>query len=84
VRHVVNVPVPHVTAVSFVGPQRDRLLITSARDELEPERRAQFPLSGRLFLADVDAVGLPTSRWAVSVDGPGWTHLTADDEPETP
>jgi sugar lactone lactonase YvrE len=84
VRHVVHVPVPHVTAVSFVGPSRDRLLITSARDELEPERRTQFPLSGRLFLADVDAVGLPTSRWTVSVDGAGWTHVTADDEPGKP
>jgi sugar lactone lactonase YvrE len=84
VRHVVHVPVPHVTAVAFVGPQRDRLLITSARDELEPERREQFPLSGRLFLADVDAVGLPTSRWTVAVDGAGWTTETTDDEPETP
>jgi sugar lactone lactonase YvrE len=84
VLHVVQVPVPHVTAVSFVGPSRDRLLITSARDELEPESRAQFPLSGRLFLAAVDAVGLPTSRWAVSVDGTGWTHVSADDEPEKP
>ncbi len=86
VRHVVQVPVPHVTAVSFVGPRRDRLLITSARDELEPDRRAQFPLSGRLFLADVDAVGLPTSRWTVAVDRVGWTHVTDPhpDEAETP
>ena len=86
VRHVVHVPVPHVTAAAFVGPERDRLLITSARDELEPERREQFPLSGRLFLADVDAVGLPTSRWAVAVEGPGWTSETDPhrDEPEKP
>ena len=82
--HVVHVPVPHVTAVAFVGAARDRLLITSARDELEPERREQFPLSGRMFLADVDAVGLPTSRWSVAVDGAGWTHLTAPDQTETP
>ena len=74
--HVVHVPVPHVTAMAFVGAARDRLLITSARDELEPERREQFPLSGRVFLADVDAVGLPTTRWSVAVDGPGWTRLT--------
>jgi sugar lactone lactonase YvrE len=82
--HVVHVPVPHVTAVAFVGPARDRLLITSARDELEPERREQFPLSGRVFLADVDAVGLPTTRWTVAVDGAGWTLLTDRDPTETP
>ena len=83
---VVHLPVPHVTAVAFVGPQRDRLLITSARDELDPERRAEFPLSGRLFLADVDALGLPTSRWTVSVDGVGWTTVPdlQHDEPEKP
>jgi sugar lactone lactonase YvrE len=81
--HVVHVPVPHVTAVAFVGAARDRLLITSARDELEPERRAQFPLSGRLFLADVDATGQPTTRWTVAVDGDGWTR-TDPDTPEIP
>lgn len=75
VMHVVRVPVPHVTAMAFVGPARDRLLITSARDELEPERREQFPLSGRMFLADVDAAGQPTTRWKVAVDGAGWTQL---------
>jgi sugar lactone lactonase YvrE len=84
VLHVVHVPVPHVTAVAFVGPERDRMLITSARDELEPERLAQFPLSGLLFLADVDAVGLPTSRWTGAVDGAGWTRVTAPDPTETP
>lgn len=82
--HVVHMPVPHVTAMAFVGTARDRLLITSARDELEPERRAEFPLSGRMFLADVDAVGLPTSRWTVAVDGAGWTALPSLDHPENP
>ncbi len=80
---VVELPVPHVTAMAFVGPARDRLLITSARDELEPERREQFPLSGRMFLAEVDAVGLPTSRWAVAVEGDGWTRTTGPDPTET-
>jgi sugar lactone lactonase YvrE len=82
--HVVHVPVPHVTAMAFVGADRDRLLITSARDELEPERRVQFPLSGRMFLADVDAVGLPTSRWTVAVDGDGWATVPSLDTPENP
>ena len=84
--HLVHLPVPHVTAIGFVGPARDRLLITSARDELEDDRRAQFPLSGRLFLADVDAMGLPTSRWTVAVDGDAWTTETNphDETPEAP
>jgi len=74
--HTVDLPVPHVTAVAFVGPRRDRLLITSARDELDAEARARYPLSGRLFLADVGAFGLPTRRWSVT-DGPSWRHSRA-------
>ncbi len=56
----VRLPVPHVTAVAFVGPARDRLLITSARDELDAAERARYPDSGRMFFAEVDARGLPT------------------------
>ena len=78
--HTVTLPVPHVTAVAFVGPARDRLLITSARDELDDAARASFPLSGRLFVADVGAVGLPTTRWAAT-DGPGWHHSRAPHPP---
>jgi hypothetical protein len=37
-----------------------------------------------VFLADVDAVGLPTTRWTVAVDGAGWTLLTDRDPTETP
>jgi len=74
--HTVTLPVPHVTAVAFVGPARDRLLITTARDELDATARATYPLSGRLFLADVGAVGLPTHRWVVT-DGSFWHHSRA-------
>lgn len=68
----VQVPVPHVTAVAFVGPERDRLLITTARSEFDEPLRRQLPEAGCLYLADVAAVGLPTSRWAGTVDGPRW------------
>lgn len=78
---VVNLPVPHVTAVAFVGAARDQLLITSSRDELDAERRARHPDSGRLFLADVDAVGLATSHATVRTDGPGWTLVPAPTGP---
>jgi len=60
---VVHVPAPHVTAAAFVGPALDRLLITTARVELDDETLTRYPDSGGLFLADVDAVGLPTTRW---------------------
>jgi sugar lactone lactonase YvrE len=66
------VAAPHVTAVCFVGPRLDRLLITTARDELDEPRRRLFPDSGRLFLADVGAVGLPPRSWSGSTDGSGW------------
>jgi sugar lactone lactonase YvrE len=48
---------PNVTCPAFVGPKLDRLLITTARSDGDPD-------SGRLFLADVDAVGLPATPWA--------------------
>ncbi len=60
----VRVPAPHVTSVCLVGPARDRLLVTTARDELSEHDRSLYPLSGRLFIAAVDAEGLPTRRWA--------------------
>jgi sugar lactone lactonase YvrE len=70
----VRVPAPHTTKPAFVGPALDRLLVTTARDELSPEQRAAWPLSGRLFLADVGYVagvgggeigtGRPAQPWA--------------------
>jgi len=60
----VRVPAPHTTKPAFAGPALDRLLVTTARDELSPEQRAEWPLSGRLFVADVGAVGRPAPPWA--------------------
>jgi sugar lactone lactonase YvrE len=64
----VRVPAPHTSSVAFVGPQLDRLLITSARKELSAADVTAWPLSGRLFLADVGAIGQPTPAWAGSCD----------------
>lgn len=69
----VHVPAPHVTAAAFVGPAMDRLLITTARVELDDEALARYPDSGGLFLADVHAVGLPTTRWT-----PPPEHITTE------
>ena len=65
----VDVPAPNVTAVAFAGPARDQLLITTARDELDPAQLASYPDSGRMFLAQVHAVGLPSNTWHPPVEG---------------
>jgi sugar lactone lactonase YvrE len=61
------VPAPHTTKPAFAGPALDRLLVTTARDELSPEQRTAWPLSGRLFLAGVGGAvgaGRPAPPWA--------------------
>jgi sugar lactone lactonase YvrE len=60
---VVRVPAPHTSSVAFVGADLDTLLITTASKELTEEQLAEFPDSGRLFLADVGVRGLPTTPW---------------------
>lgn len=59
----VEVAAPHTSSVAFVGPGLDRLLVTTARDELTAEQLEAFPDSGRLFLADVAVAGLPVAPW---------------------
>ena len=67
VLHVVEVAAPHTSSVAFVGPELDRLLITTASAELDPARLSEFPGSGRLFTAPVGALlgvrGQPTTPW---------------------
>jgi sugar lactone lactonase YvrE len=60
---VVEVGVPNPTSVAFVGPDLDRLLITTARHELSDDELAADPDSGRLFLTDVEARGVPVALW---------------------
>jgi len=66
---VLDVPAPHTTSVAFVGPALDRLLITSATADLGAEQLAAYPMSGRLFLADVGVAGLPVTPWAGPISG---------------
>jgi hypothetical protein len=47
-----------------VRPALDRLLITTVTKGLGPDGLARYPDSGRLFLADVGASGLPATPWA--------------------
>ncbi len=60
----VAVAAPHTSSVAFVGPARDRLLITTAREDLSAAQLEAHPLSGRLFIADVGERGVPTETWA--------------------
>ncbi|RSM72121.1 hypothetical protein DMB66_05790 [Actinoplanes sp. ATCC 53533] len=61
---VVTVPAPHTTSVAFVGADLGRLLITTATAGLGADQLAAYPMSGRLFLADVGVAGLPVTPWA--------------------
>jgi sugar lactone lactonase YvrE len=61
---VVTVPAPHTSSAAFVGRDRDRLLITTAKDDLSADELTAYPYSGHLFLADVEATGLPAYRWS--------------------
>jgi sugar lactone lactonase YvrE len=61
---IVDVPAPHTSSVAFVGDGRDQLLITTATADLPAEQLAAFPDSGRLFLADVGATGIPVTPWS--------------------
>ena len=47
----VEVDASHVTACAFGGPNRDELYITTAKHGLSPERAAEEPHAGSLFIA---------------------------------
>lgn len=75
----VTVDAPLVTSVSFVGEDRDLLLITTARDELTPAQRAAHPNSGRLFIADVGVIGHPPYLWNPDLTKPDLAHPQPED-----
>jgi sugar lactone lactonase YvrE len=54
----IQLPVPHVTCCAFIGKNRRTLLITTAKKGLTSEELDQYPLSGHVFIAEVDVVGL--------------------------
>jgi sugar lactone lactonase YvrE len=66
VLEIVEVPAPNTTCASFVGEMLDQLLITTAREQLDDQQLARFPDSGGVFLAHVDARGLPAAVWGGS------------------
>lgn len=64
----VAVPAPETTNAAFVGPDLDRLLVTTAREHLDTTALEAAPRSGCLFLAEVGVRGLPTAPWAGHTD----------------
>jgi sugar lactone lactonase YvrE len=64
----VDVAAPNTTSVAFVGGALDTLLITTASEQLSEAQLAQYPDSGRLFMADVAVGGIPVPRWAGTPD----------------
>lgn len=57
----VAVDCPNVTSCCFGGEDLDQLWITTARIGLDDAALAAHPASGGLFMAEPDAVGLPTT-----------------------
>lgn len=60
---IVDVDAPRTSCVTFAGPNLDRLVISTAIDDLTDEQLTAHPQSGSLFLADVEARGLPATAW---------------------
>lgn len=63
----VNIPAPKVTSCAFGGPKLDKLYITTASVEMSEAELLEYPLSGSLFVADVDATGVPANKFKPSV-----------------
>lgn len=62
---VVSTPLaPHTSSVAFAGPDLDLLVVTTAQQHLTPQQLREFPASGALFIARVDATGLPERPYA--------------------
>ncbi|MEU7293692.1 SMP-30/gluconolactonase/LRE family protein [Streptomyces exfoliatus] len=60
----VEVPASHVTSCAFAGPDLDVLVITTASEGLDEERRAAEPDAGRLFVCRPGTTGLPQPPYA--------------------
>ncbi|MER5308576.1 SMP-30/gluconolactonase/LRE family protein [Streptomyces sp. NPDC002773] len=60
----VEVPASHVTSCAFAGPDLDVLVITTATEGLDEDRRRAEPEAGRLFACRPGARGLPTPPYA--------------------
>lgn len=65
---IVTVDAQQASCPGFVGPNLDRLAITTAQEGLE----TIADQAGAIFLADIGATGLPAHRWAGNTTTPYW------------
>ena len=63
VKTELTLPVTQVTSLAFVGPRLDRALVTTAAFGMTPDDLNLQPDAGRLFLADLQVSGQPSTRW---------------------
>ncbi|MDT0184035.1 SMP-30/gluconolactonase/LRE family protein [Microbacterium sp. ARD31] len=60
----IDVPAPHVSCVTFAGPDLDTLVITTATENLTDEQLVQYPLAGLLFTIRPGVRGNHPHLWA--------------------
>lgn len=63
VDRAIALPVSQITSCAFGGRGLDTLYITTARQNLTPERLAAEPLAGALFAVRPGVSGLPEPEW---------------------
>lgn len=59
----VKVPAPHTSSIAFGGADLRDLYITTAREDLDEDELAEFPLSGSVFRWRSEVTGRPSSEW---------------------
>ena len=60
--HAVSFDAPHTSCPAFGGSALDALFVTTAREGMDKDALARFPLSGQLFSAPGIGKGLPEPR----------------------
>jgi sugar lactone lactonase YvrE len=53
----IEVPAPHVTSCAFVGENLNKLMITTAQENMSEEDLIKYPQSGDVFLAEIKVKG---------------------------
>jgi sugar lactone lactonase YvrE len=61
---IVSLPTPHITSPAFGGPALDRMFVTSAREGLSDEQRAQDGDAGAVFVCRPGVAGRPQRPFA--------------------
>ena len=55
---MIKIPVPMVESVAFGGKNLKKLFVTTSRLNMEKDQIKAVPLSGGLFVLDVDCEGM--------------------------